>query len=63
MQRSTPETNICLTFTLVKEESIKTFYEILSRLSSCQEEVLMDRTMRWWHVSTYSPKTGFSHDM
>ncbi len=44
---------------LVKEESVKTFYEILSRLSSRPEEILMDRTMRWWHVSTYSPKTGF----
>ena len=44
---------------LIDEKSIKTFCDILSRLSSRPEEVLMDKTRRWWHVSTYSPKTGF----
>ena len=53
------EKNLFEFLPLVQEESIRRFYDILSRLSTRPEEALMDKSMRWWHISTYSPKTGF----
>lgn len=44
---------------LLEEESKKRIHDILSRLSSQPEEAFMDKSKRWWHISTYSPKTGF----